>query len=78
MTEEVKTPDFGPELNLRLNVAEINFIVTALRKLPMEHTEGLVNKIRVQSNAGYAAYQQAQALTAKTETTEANETGESK
>jgi len=66
------------ELNLVLTVKEINFVLAALAKAPYEQVEGLVNKIRMQGQAGFAAIQQAQALAAQNEATETTETGESK
>lgn len=71
--QTAQAPDLGPELHLSLPLAEINFLVAALRKLPMEQSEGTVNKIRAQAQAGLNALQQAQALAA----TQAN-TGETK
>lgn len=65
--EQPKTaqaPDLGPELHLSLHLAEINFVVATLRKLPMEQSESTVNKIRAQAQAGINALQQAQALAA--------------
>jgi len=58
------------ELNLNLTLAEIKFVVAALGKAPLEQVEGLVNKIRLQAQAGIAAAQQAQELAAKTEETQ--------
>lgn len=59
-----QAPDLGPELHLSLHLAEVNFLVATLRKLPMEHSEGVVNKIRAQAQAGLNALHQAQALAA--------------
>ena len=72
--QEQQEPNLGPELHLNLHLAEINFLVATLRKLPMEQSEGTVNKIRAQAQAGLNALHQAQALAAQTQ---AN-TGETK
>lgn len=50
------------ELNISLTVTEINFILALMSKAPYEQVEGLITKIRVQGQAGFAALQQAQAL----------------
>jgi hypothetical protein len=67
MTEEVKTPEAPqPQLPIVLTVAEIQGILTALRKFPMEQVEGLVMKIQNQANS----------LLQQMNKAETNETGE--
>lgn len=73
MSEQTQQKDPGPELNLNLYVAEINFVLASLAKAPFDQVEGLINKIRAQGQAGYAAYQQAQVLAAQTETSTGEE-----
>lgn len=48
-------PDLGPELNLKLHVAEINFLLSVLGKVPYEQVEGLISKIRLQAHIEIAA-----------------------
>ena len=68
MTEEVKTPAPQPQLPIVLTVSEIQGILSALRKFPMEQVEALVMNIQNQANAILQQMKQP----------EANETGETK
>lgn len=68
MTEEVKTPAPQPQLPIVLTVPEIQGVLSALRKFPMEQVEGLVMNIQNQANAILQQMKQP----------EANETGETK
>lgn len=67
MTEEVKKPQ-EPQLPIVLSVSEIQGILAALRKFPMEQVEALVMNIQNQANLVLAKMKQA----------EETETGETK
>jgi hypothetical protein len=69
MTEEVKAHDpVDTRLPIVLSLPEIQGILSALRKFPMEQVEALVMNIQNQANL----------LLAQMKQTEANETGETK
>lgn len=68
MSDQAQQQDLGPELNLNLKLAEINFVLAALSKAPYEQVEGLISKIRQQAQAGIDAIQHAQEMTAPKDT----------
>jgi hypothetical protein len=59
MTEEVKTPEAAPQpmYPIVLSAQEVQVVVGALRKLPMEQVEGLVHNIVTQFNNVHASLQ---------------------
>jgi hypothetical protein len=69
MTEEVKAHDpVDTRLPIVLSLPEIQGILSALRKFPMEQVEGLVMNIQNQANL----------LLAQMKQNDTNETGETK
>jgi hypothetical protein len=69
MTEEVKAHDpVNPQLPIVLSLPEIQGILSALRKFPMEQVEAVVMNIQNQANLLLAQMKQA----------ESTETGETK